>query len=48
MLLGAQFYNVLNQTYYYPDVFFDQAPLLELRPTPAPMFSFFTSLTIRY
>jgi iron complex outermembrane receptor protein len=46
--LGAQFYNVLNQGYSYPDVFFDQAPLIELRPTPAPAFSFFSSLTFKY
>ena len=46
--LGAQFYNVLNQSYAYPDVFFDQAPLIELRPNPAPKFSFFGSLTFKY
>ena len=46
--LAAQFFNVLNQRYAYPDVFFDQAPLIELRPNPAPAFSFFSSLTFKY
>ena len=46
--LGAQFFNVLNQQYYYPDVFFDQTPVIELRPNPAPTFSFFTHLTFKY
>jgi outer membrane receptor protein involved in Fe transport len=44
---SAQFYNVLNQHYYNPDVFFDQAPFVETQPNPAPGFSFFASITYR-
>jgi outer membrane receptor protein involved in Fe transport len=47
LVASAQFYNALNQRYYYPDPFFDQAPVVETRPNPAPGFSFFTSLTYR-
>lgn len=47
LTVSAQFYNVLNQTYYYPDVFFDQAPVVEVRPNPGPKFSFFAAVTYR-
>lgn len=38
---SINFYNVLNQRAYYPDVFNDQAPTLEVIPNPAPGWSFF-------
>lgn len=38
---SINFYNVLNQRRYYPDVFYDQAPTLEVVPNPAPGWSFF-------
>ena len=44
---SVQVYNVLNQRYYYPDTFFDQAPTIEVRPNPGPAFSFFATLTYR-
>jgi iron complex outermembrane receptor protein len=43
--LNAQFYNVLNQHYFYPDIFYDLTPSVEMTPTPAPGFNFFTSIT---
>ncbi len=45
--LSVQGYNLLNQHFYYPDVFYDQAPTVELKPTPAAGMSFFASLTFR-
>ena len=45
--ISGQIYNALNQHYYQPDIFYDQAPTIEMRPTPAPGFSFFSSLTYR-
>ena len=47
LVFSAQAYNVLNQHFYYPDVFYDLAPTVEMRPTPAPGFSFFASVTWR-
>ena len=38
---SLNFYNVLNQRYYYPDPFYDLAPTLEVTPTPAPGWSAF-------
>lgn len=38
---SINFFNVLNQKYYYPDPFYDLAPTLEVSPTPAPGWSFF-------
>lgn len=38
---SLNFYNVLNQTYYTPDPFYDLAPTLEVAPTPAPAWSAF-------
>ncbi len=42
--LNAQFYNVLNQKYYYPDEFYDLTPSVEMTPTPAPGFNAFISV----
>jgi outer membrane receptor protein involved in Fe transport len=41
---SLNFYNVLNQRYYYPDPFYDLAPTLEVSPTPAPAWSTFFQL----
>ena len=38
---SLNFYNVLNQRYFYPDPFYDLAPTLEVTPTPAPAWSTF-------
>jgi outer membrane receptor protein involved in Fe transport len=45
--VSGQFYNVLNQRYYYPDPFYDLTPSIEMTPVPAPGFSFFASVTYR-
>ncbi len=42
--VGAQFYNVLNQHYYYPDIFYDLTANTEVSPTPAPGFNFFGTI----
>ncbi len=39
--VGAQFYNVLNQRYYYPDFFNDLSANTEVSATPAPGFNAF-------
>ncbi|MSP61176.1 MAG: hypothetical protein EXR72_12690 [Myxococcales bacterium] len=44
---SAQVYNVLNQRYYHPDPFNDQAPTIELQPNQAQGFSFFASVAYR-
>jgi hypothetical protein len=44
--VSGQFYNVLNQHYWYPDIFNDLSATTEQMPTPAPGFSAFGS--IRY
>jgi len=41
---SLNFYNVLNQRYYYPDPFYDLAPTEEISATPAPGWSFFFQL----
>jgi outer membrane receptor protein involved in Fe transport len=41
---SAQFYNVLNQRYYYPDFFYDLTPTIEMTPLPAPGFNFYASV----
>lgn len=41
---SINFYNVLNQRIYYPDVFNDVTPTLEVIPNPAPGWSFFLQL----
>jgi outer membrane receptor protein involved in Fe transport len=38
---SINFYNVLNQRYFFPDPFYDLAPTVEISPTPAPGWSFF-------
>jgi outer membrane receptor protein involved in Fe transport len=38
---SINFYNVLNQRYYYPDIFNDVTPTVEVIPNPAPGWSFF-------
>jgi outer membrane receptor protein involved in Fe transport len=43
--VSAQFYNVLNQRYYWPDYFYDITPTVETTPTPAPGFNFYGSIT---
>jgi len=45
---SAQFYNVLNQHYYYPDFFNDLTPTIEVMPTPAPGFNFFASASYHF
>jgi hypothetical protein len=42
--ISAQFYNVLNQHFYWPDFFNDLTPTTEMTPTPAPGFNFFMSV----
>jgi outer membrane receptor protein involved in Fe transport len=45
----GQFYNVLNQHYYYPDNFYDLTPAVEQIPNPGPAaFSFFSNLSYRF
>jgi outer membrane receptor protein involved in Fe transport len=45
---SGQFYNVLNQRYYYVDPFYDLTPSVELWPTPAPGFSFFAQASYHF
>ncbi|HZS38190.1 MAG TPA: TonB-dependent receptor [Polyangia bacterium] len=45
LAVSGQFYNVLNQRYYYPDEFYDLTPSTEMTPTPAPGFSGLVSVT---
>jgi hypothetical protein len=45
--ISAQFYNVLNQHYSYPDVFNDLIPTVETQPNPAPGFNAYLSARIR-
>jgi hypothetical protein len=46
---SGQFYNVLNQHYYYPDPFYDLTPTVELWPNPSPAaFSFFANLSYHF
>ncbi|MDB4968933.1 MAG: TonB-dependent receptor [Myxococcales bacterium] len=45
---SGQFYNVLNQRYYYPDNFYDITPSVEMTPNPAPGFNFFASLSYHF
>lgn len=47
LALSAQFYNVLNQKYWFPDYFYDLTPTTEMSPTQAPGFNFFASITYR-
>jgi len=43
--ISGQFYNVLNQRFWWPDTFNDLTPATEPSPTPAPGFSFFASIS---
>jgi outer membrane receptor protein involved in Fe transport len=45
--VSAQFYNVLNQHYWVPDAISEVRPQEQSVLTPAPGFSFFTSVTYR-
>jgi outer membrane receptor protein involved in Fe transport len=45
---SGQFYNVLNQRYYYPDFFYDITPTVEMNPTPAPGFNFFANASYHF
>jgi len=45
---SAQFYNVLNQHYYYPDNFNDLTPTIEMTPLPAPGFNFFSNVSYHF
>jgi len=47
LTISGQFYNVLNQRYWYYDPFSDITPSIEMTPTPAPGFSFFASASYR-
>jgi outer membrane receptor protein involved in Fe transport len=42
--VSGQFYNVLNQQFWWPDFFNDLTPTTEMTPTPAPGFNFFASV----
>ncbi len=44
MFISAQFYNVLNQKFYWPDFFNDLTPTTEMTPNPAPGFNFFCNV----
>jgi outer membrane receptor protein involved in Fe transport len=43
--ISGQFYNVLNQRFWWPDTFNDLTPSIEMTPTPAQGFNFFTSIS---
>ena len=45
---SGQFYNVLNQHYYYPDPFYDLTPTIEMTPMPAPGFNFFANISYHF
>lgn len=46
---SGQFYNVLNQHYFFPDMFYDLTPTVEQWPNPAPAsFSFFANLSYHF
>ena len=46
--ISGQFYNVLNQRYYYTDPFYDLVPTIEMQPTPAPGFNFRASVSYHF
>jgi outer membrane receptor protein involved in Fe transport len=46
--ITGQFYNVLNQRYWYADPFYDVTPSVELNPNPAPGFSFMASASYHF
>jgi iron complex outermembrane receptor protein len=45
---SGQFYNVLNQTYAHPDIFYDLTPTTEMSPTPGQGFNFFARLSYHF
>ena len=45
---SGQFYNVLNQHYYYTDPFSDLTPTIEMTPNPAPGFNFFAHASYHF
>ena len=45
---SGQFYNVLNQHWYYTDNFNDLTPGTEMTPLPAPGFNFFASASYHF
>ena len=45
---SGQFYNVLDQHYYYPDNFNDLTPTVEMSPVPAPGFHFYANVGYRF
>jgi outer membrane receptor protein involved in Fe transport len=46
---SGQFYNVLNQHYYYPDNFYDLTPTVEQIANPGPAaFNFFANLSYHF
>jgi outer membrane receptor protein involved in Fe transport len=45
---SGQFYNVLNQRYYYIDPFYDLTPSVEIQANPAPGFSFFAQASYHF
>jgi outer membrane receptor protein involved in Fe transport len=48
LMLGADVYNVLNATYYYPDIAYDISSGLETVPNRAPGISFFLTAALRH
>ena len=45
---SGQFYNVLNQHYYYPNNFGDLTPSIEVQPNPAPGFNFWANVSYHF
>jgi outer membrane receptor protein involved in Fe transport len=45
---SGQFYNVLNQRFWYPDTFYDLTPTVEMTPNPAPGFNFFARASYHF
>ncbi len=46
--ISGQFYNVLNQHWYYTDNFSDFTPTVEMTPNPAPGFNFYASVSYHF
>jgi outer membrane receptor protein involved in Fe transport len=46
--VSGQFYNVLNQHYYFPDNFSDLTPTIEMTPLPAPGFNFYANVSYHF
>jgi outer membrane receptor protein involved in Fe transport len=45
---SGQFYNVLNQHWYFTDNFNDLTPTIEMTPNPAPGFNFFGNVSYHF